>query len=93
VRKLMQLIKVRLFGAAAVTPVAAGTTRVLRGLREGDQPTLLGGAAILAYGLLKKRGPERELIARREVPIGSAVVIRHGKKGQLPTIEIYETGE
>jgi hypothetical protein len=93
VRRLMQLIKVRLFGAAAVTPIAAGTTRVLRGLREGDQRSLLGGAAIVAYGLLQKRGPEKELIARREVPIGSSVVIRHGKKGQLPTIEFYETAE
>jgi hypothetical protein len=89
----MQLIKVRLFGAAAVTPVAAGTTLALRGLREGDQRTLLSGAAVVAYGLLKKRGPERELIARREVPIGSSVVIRHGKRGEMPSIEIYESDE
>lgn len=89
-RKLLQLIRVRLFGAAAVTPVAAGTTRLLRGLREGDQRGLYGGAALLAWGMLKRRGSDRELIARREVPLGSSVVIRHGKKGELPEIQFYE---
>ena len=89
-QRLIQLIKVRLLGTAAVTPVAAGITRVLRGLREGNQQTLFTGAAVLAYGLYKRRGPEKQLIARREVPIGSSVVIRHGEKGRLPQIQIYE---
>lgn len=89
-RKLFQLIQVRLFGAAAVTPVAAGTTRFLRGLREGDQQALLTGAALAAYGMLRNRGSDKELIVRREVPLGSTVVIRHRKKGEMPNIEFYE---
>lgn len=89
-----QLIRAKVFGGmAGVSPVSAGATRVLRGLREGDQRTLLTGAALAAYGLLKKSGPQRELIARREVPRGSTVVIRHGKRGEMPEIQIYEADE
>jgi hypothetical protein len=94
VSKLSQLIRVKLFGGvAAVSPKTAAVTRVLRGLREGDQQALLTGAALFAYNAWRNRGPERELIARREVPLGSTVVIRHGKKGELPQIQFYESGD
>lgn len=72
------------------SPVAAGTAAALRGLRTGDQRTLLGGAALLAYGWWRSQEGGRELIYRREVPVGSTVVVRHGRKGDLPEIEIHE---
>jgi hypothetical protein len=69
-------------------PINAGFASALRGLRTGDQRALLGGAALAAFGWLRSRKPERELIYRREIPEGSSVVVRYGKKGQLPEIEI-----
>ena len=72
--------------------MAAGATRALQGLRTGDQRALFTGAALAAYGWLRSNKGGRELIYRKEVPVGSSVVIRHGKKGQLPEIEIIESG-
>jgi hypothetical protein len=54
-------------------------TRTLRGLREGDLRSLYTGAALLAFGLWRrnrgKRG-QRELIYRRELKQGEAIMIR-----------------
>jgi hypothetical protein len=67
-----------------------GTQRLFRGLRQGDQRALLAGAAMLAFGWLRKTGaPKKELIYRKEVPVGSTVVIRH-RKGDMPQLEITE---
>ena len=86
-----QLIRAKVFGGvAAVSPMSAGATRVLRGLRQGDQSALLSGAILVAYGLWRRRGPERELLVRREVPIGTTLVIRHGREGEIPQIQFYE---
>lgn len=70
--------------------IGSGTARVFRGLREGDQRTLLIGAALLALGWWKKTaGPDKELLYRRQVPVGSAVVVRY-RKGDTPRLEIHE---
>jgi hypothetical protein len=86
VRRLSKLVA-RFLPAS---PLAAGTVTALRGLRTGDQRSLLGGAALLAFGWWRSQDGGRQLIYRREVPIGSTVVVRHGRKGDLPEIEIHE---
>lgn len=73
------------------SPRTLGTAAALRGLRTGDQRTLLGGAALLALGWWQSQEGQRELIYRREVPLGSTVVVRHGRKGELPEIVIHES--
>lgn len=72
------------------SPIATGTALALRGLRTGDQRALLGGAALAAFGWWRGQDGGRELIYRREVPVGSTVVVRHGRKGSMPEIEIIE---
>lgn len=62
-------------------------TRVLRGLRSGDQTLLLTGLAMLAYRYLRSTRPDRTLIYRTTVPVGSTVVVRHGHQGE-PRLEI-----
>ena len=72
-------------------PIGAGeapTTRIARGLRTGDQRELLTGAALLGYRLYRTRAAGRELIFRKEISEGSAVVIRSGREGELRDIEI-----
>lgn len=85
-RRIMKLVE-RFLPAS---PVAAGVAGFLRGLRTGDQRALLGGAAMAAFGWWRTQQPSRELIYRREVPLGSTVVVRHGRKGELPEIEIHK---
>jgi hypothetical protein len=74
--------------AVGRNPVKSGVSTALRGLRTGDQRVLLGGAALAAFGWLRSRKPERELVYRREIPEGSSVVVRYGKKGALPKIDV-----
>lgn len=64
-------------------------TRVLRGLRSGDQAVLLTGLGMLAYRYLRATRPKRSLIYRTSVPVGSTVVVRHGHKGGA-RLEIHE---
>ena len=60
--------------------VSLGATRLLAGLRTGDQRTLLSGAAIAAFGLWRRSaGPEKTLIHRSMVREGSSLVIRNGE--------------
>jgi hypothetical protein len=53
-----------------------GVTRFFRGLREGDQRTLLTGAAIAAVGFLRRSDSERTLIHTQELEDGQSVVVR-----------------
>ncbi len=67
-----------------------GTQRLFRGLRQGDQRALLLGAGMLAFGWLRKTAaPKKELLYRKEVPLGSTVVVRY-RKGDAPRLEITE---
>lgn len=70
--------------------MSSGLVRLFRGLREGDQRMLYAGAAMLAYGWLRKTAPpKKELLYRRQVPVGSTVVVRY-RKGDEPRLEIHE---
>ncbi len=70
--------------------MATGTSRLFRGLREGDQRSLLVGAGLLAFGWWRKTAPpKKELLYRKTVPVGSTVVVRYGKSGE-PRLEITE---
>lgn len=62
----------------ARTLVSLGTTRLLQGLRTGDQRALLMGAAVAAFGWWRKSaGPEKVLVHREVVEEGRSVVIRN----------------
>lgn len=54
-----------------------GMVRVLRGLREGRQGMLLTGLALVALQKMRDARGKRELVYRKKLPVGSAVVIRH----------------
>lgn len=66
-----------------MNPISSGFNRALRGLRTGDQRSLYTGALLVAFGLWQRgRGRDRrELIYRRELKEGEAIVIRPGVAG------------
>lgn len=68
---------------------SAGAGRVWRGLRDGDRRDLFLGAAFLAFAYLRSSGSKKELIYRKEIPVGSAIVVRHARKGD-PKIEVIK---
>ncbi|MGQ0848810.1 MAG: hypothetical protein ACT4OP_06780 [Actinomycetota bacterium] len=53
-----------------------GVTRGFRGLRTGDQRSVYTGALIIAYGLWRRNRNRRELVYRRQLKEGEAVMIR-----------------
>lgn len=65
-----------------------GFRRSLKGLREGDYRELSFGLVLGAIAYLQNNKPKKELIYRREVPTGSALVIHHKKSGK-PKLEIH----
>lgn len=66
---------------------AMGVTRAWGGLRRGDQRQLLLGLGLLAAGWLRRSGPGKKLIYRRELAPGSAVVVHNTRRGE-PKIEV-----
>ncbi len=62
-------------------PTSEAYRRSLRGLREGDRRELTIGLALAAFSYLRSTGPRKELIYRKTVPKGSALVIHHRKRG------------
>ena len=51
---------------------------------------LYAGAALMAYGWLRKTaGPKKELLYKKEVPVGTSVVVRY-RKGAQPRLEIHQ---
>lgn len=67
--------------------ISSGTTIAFRGLRTGDQPRLLAGAALVALGLwLRSRGRQRELVYRRELRAGEALAVRERYGVQPPLV-------
>lgn len=66
---------------------AAGMNRVWRGIRQGDRRDLYLGAALAAIAFLRQGNSGKQLIYRKSVPRGSAVVIHHRRHGD-PKIEV-----
>lgn len=61
------------------TLLSFGTSRVLSGLRRGDQQALLTGAALAAFGWWRKSsGPKKTLLHRQVVKKGTSLVVRSG---------------
>lgn len=60
-----------------------GMVRVLRGLREGSQGMLLTGLALVALQKIRDARGKRELVYRKQLPVGSAVVIRHQRPDEM----------
>ena len=70
-------------------PRDEGIRRTLTGLRVGDQRELYIGLALTALAYLRRTEPKRQLLYRRTVPEGSALVIHHKKSG-APKLEIIK---
>lgn len=71
---------------------SAGAGRLWRGLRSGERRDLFLGAALLAFSWLRQSKPKKELLFRKEVPVGSAIVIHHNRRGD-PRIEVVKPKE
>ena len=63
--------------------------RTLTGLREGDRTELYTGLALTALAYIRRTRPQRELLFRKSIPEGSAIVIHHKKRG-APRIEVIK---
>jgi hypothetical protein len=68
---------------------AAGLTRSLSGLRRGDQRDLYLGLGLAALSFIRRTSPRKELLYRKTVPEGSAIVIHHRRAG-APRIEVIK---
>lgn len=67
----------------------AGYNRTLRGIREGDTRELYLGLALSALAYLQRTKPRKQLLYRKEVAEGSALVIYHKRSGN-PRLEIVK---
>jgi hypothetical protein len=61
----------------------------MQGLREGDQRQFYIGLSLLALSYLRNTRPHKELIYRRAVPEGTALVIYNKGSGD-PRLEIVK---
>ncbi len=68
---------------------AAGLERGLRGLRRGDQRDLYLGLGLVALSFIRRSSPQKELLYRKAVPEGSAIVVHHRRVG-APKIEVIK---
>lgn len=68
---------------------SAGAGRLWRGLRNGERRDLILGASMLAFAWLRQSQPKKELLFRKEVAVGSAIVIHHKRRGD-PKIEVIK---
>ena len=64
-----------------MNPLTEGATRSLRGLRTGDSKSLYTGVLLLAYGMWKRNRGRKELIYRKTITPGDAVLIRASRAG------------
>lgn len=69
-----------------------GYNRTLRGLREGDTRELYLGLALSALAYLQRTKPRKQLLYKKTVPEGSALVIHHKKSGN-PRLQIVKPGK
>lgn len=72
-------------------PREEGIRRTLRGFREGDRRELYTGLALTAFAYLRRTRPQRELLFRKALPEGSALVIHHKPIGD-PHFEVIKPG-
>ena len=86
----MGLLKDKVMGGSDARE--AGYDRTLRGLREGDRRELYMGLALSALAYLQKTKPRKQLLYRKTVPEGSALVIHHKKSGN-PRLQIIKPGK
>lgn len=70
-------------------PGPEGRTRVFQGLRERNDRELMIGLSLMAFSYLRRTKPRRQLIYRREVSEGAALVIHHRSTGD-PKLEIVK---
>jgi len=75
----------RLIGGPNIGTI--GLKRTMRGLREGDQRELYYGLGLSALAFLRRTAPRKQLLYRKSVPEGSAIVIHHRRVGD-PKIEV-----
>jgi hypothetical protein len=66
-----------------------GYGRALRGLRQNDRRELMLGLAITAFAILREGRGDKELLFRKEIPTGSAILIHHKRRGD-PKIEVIK---
>lgn len=88
--RLTDRLKRRVLGYQV--PRAEGRRRALKGLREGDNRELLLGLALVGLAYLQRTAPRKQLIYRKEVPEGSALVVHHKRRGD-PKLEIIKPEE
>lgn len=70
-------------------PGPEGRVRVLHGLREHNDRELMIGLSLMALSYLRRTQPRRQLLYRRELSEGSALVIHHRPSGE-PRLEIVK---
>jgi len=68
-------------------PRIEGYRRSWRGVREGDYRELSIGLVLAALAYIQRTAPRKQLLYRKTVPTGSAIVIHHKKRG-APKLEI-----
>ena len=83
----MARAKKRLTDLVLGDPRREGLRRSLKGAREGDYRELSFGLALMALAYLRSTAPRKQLLYRKRVPTGSAVVVYHKKRG-APKLEI-----
>jgi hypothetical protein len=67
----------------------AGVSRSLHGLRKGDQRELYIGLSLAALAFIRRSAPRKELVYRKAVPEGSAIVVHNRRRG-APKIEVIK---
>lgn len=85
----MARAKKRLTDLVLGDPRREGLRRSLKGAREGDYRELSFGLALMALAYLRSTAPRKQLLYRKRVPTGSAVVVYHKKSG-APKLEIVK---
>lgn len=70
-------------------PRSEAFRRTLKGAREGDYRELSFGLALFALAYLRNTTPRRQLIYRKRIPTGSAIVVYHKQSG-APKLEIVK---
>ena len=85
----MARLRKRLINRFWGDPRSEGYRRSLRGLREGNRRELTVGLALAALAYLQSTSPRKELLFRKTVPKGSAIVVHHKRRG-APTLEVIK---
>lgn len=86
-RRLKKRVRRMVFGDSDARE--EGYRRTMRGLREGDRQELWLGIALGFLAYLQRSKPKKELLYRKKVPVGTAIVI-HNKADGDPQLEIVK---